>query len=91
MAKLRNLLLCLFALGMLTAASKANAIILPSCQSDCNCNRPCTTKCVDDDTSQVLFCDQFICSGRCVATVTSPQSEMQAAWNALFSKDAPAE
>jgi hypothetical protein len=87
--KLRALSFVLLILGLL-AASQAGAIILPSCQNDCNCSRPCTTKCVDDNSQELLTCDRFICSGRCVAAVAadSETQKLQEAHDAIFAEAA---
>ena len=53
---------------LLLTAARAEAIILPSCQNDCRCSHPCSTKCVDDSTGQLMTCDSTHspCGG-CVA------------------------
>jgi hypothetical protein len=80
MAKLRALLLCLFALGMMTA-SKADAIILESCQADCP-YYPCYSKCIDDSTQQLTTCSA-VCT-TCIGS-TAQASPETAALNAIFS------
>jgi hypothetical protein len=87
MVKPRTIFLSLLVLGTF-AATRAEAIILTSCENNCP-YYPCYSRCIDDNTQQITTCSAYgaACTGFASMAQESPES---AALDAIFSPVATA-